>query len=165
MSKTYKKWTVEEELVISRMRKEGSTIKTIAEFLNRSESSVNFKIHTMINSCKIEPIARKPRVIKVSKPKIDYDEVAKRIENGGLRNIQQTLREYARETGVSIHALHRAYYNESQSKTRIKDRVRAYTIVTPRGVIKGANKNSNAPIIKCSIWQKIKTWLYSSVLS
>jgi predicted transcriptional regulator len=187
MSKNYKKWTAEEELVISRMRKEGKTIKEIAKSLNRTESSVTFRIHQMINCCTLQKkgkssvkthknythafgFSTKPEIYPTgkkvsSKSKIDYDEVARRIENGGLRNIQKTLREYSKETGISIYALHRAYYSESQPRTRIKDRVRAYTIVTPKGVIHGANKNTDKPIIKVSIWSKMKTWLSSLLLS
>lgn len=187
MSKNYKKWTAEEELVISRMREKGNTIKEIAKSLNRTESSVTYRIHQMINCCTLEKkgkagvkvhknctyalgFSTKPGIYPTdkkvsSKSKIDYDEVARRIENGGLRNIQKALREYSKETGISIHALHKAYYSESQSRTRIKDRVRAYTIVTPKGVIHGANKNTDKPIIKVSIWSKMKTWLSSLLLS
>ena len=54
-----------------------------------------------------------------------------------------------------------AIFNES----REKDRVRAYTIVTPKGIIQGANKNTDKPIIKVNIWSKMKAWLSSLLLS
>lgn len=187
-NKKYKKWTAEEDLVISSMREKGATTKEIAKFLNRTPYSVSSRIKIMINCCTLKkknninikttkhlrlekPKVNKPvnslktNTNKKRESKIDYDEVARRIENGGLRNIQKTLREYSKEVGVSIRTLHYAYYSESQSKTRIKDRVRAYTIVTPKGLIQGANKNTDKPIININVWQKLKMWISSFLVS
>lgn len=171
MSKNYKRWSAEEELVISRMRKEGSTIKTIAKFLNRSEASVTCKIHQMLDNCKLEKLDAVQRMnackkqSKVRVSKIDYEEVKTRIENGGIRNVQKTLRAYAKEVGVSIGALNRAYYSESQTKTRIKDMVRLYTVISPTCVLEGANKNTDKPVLKISVWKKLKMWLSSLLYS
>ena len=186
MSKTYKKWSAEEDLVISRMRKEGSTTKVIASFLNRSERSVANRIQRLINCCLVEKTkkatrgrlnvgfcqtlpkpkrAEQPKVKKFGRGKIDYDEIARRIENGGIRNVQKTLREYSKETGVSISALNRAYYNESQSQTRIKERVRLYTVISPTCVLEGANKNTDKPVVRVSIWKKLKALLSSLLYS
>lgn len=186
MSKTYKKWSTEEDLVISRMRKEGSTTKVIASFLNRSERSVANRIQRLINCCQVEKIKKatrgrinvgfcqtlpkpkrseQPKVKKFGRGKIDYDEVARRIENGGIRNIQKTLRAYASEVGVSITTLHKAYYSESQAQTRIKDRVRLYTVISPTCMLEGANKNTDKPVVKVSIWKKLKSLLSSLLYS
>lgn len=171
MNKTYKKWSAEEELVISRMRKEGSTIRVIAKFLNRSEASVTCKIKQMLDACKLEKLDAVKRMNECNKQskarvsKIDYEEVKTRIENGGIRNVQKTLRAYAKETGVSIGALNRAYYSESQAKTRIKDMVRLYTVISPTCILEGANKNTNKPVLKISVWKKLKMWLSSLLYS
>lgn len=186
MSKTYKKWSAEEDLVISRMRKEGSTTKVIAAFLNRSERSVANRVQILINCCRLEKTkkatrgrinvgfcqtlpktktVKQPTVKRFGKGKIDYDEVARRIENGGIRNIQKTLRTYANEVGVSISTLHKAYYSESQAQTRIKDRVRLYTVISPTCVLEGANKNTDKPVVKVSIWKKLKSLLASLLCS
>jgi lambda repressor-like predicted transcriptional regulator len=174
MSKTYKKWSAEEELVISRMRKEGSTIRTIAVFLNRSEASVASRVRQMLDECKLEKlnavqrmneVKQKIKTPVVRKSKIDYEEIKKRIENGGIRNVQKTLREYSKETGISIHSLNNAYYSLSQTRTRIKDRVRTFTVVTPTCVLEGANKNTDKPVVKVSIWKKLKSLLSSLLYS
>ena len=182
----YKKWSVEEDLVINRMRKEGSTTKKIASFLNRSERSVANRIQRLINCCQVEKTRKatrgrasvmfcktlpkpkrseQPKIKKFGKGKIDYDEVARRIENGGIRNIQKTLRTYASEVGVSISTLHKAYYSESQAQTRIKDRVRLYTVISPTCVLEGANKNTDKPVVRVSIWKKLKSLIASLLYS
>lgn len=193
MSKNQKRWSVNEELVLRRMRDEGSTIKEIAKELGRSKYSVANKAFQMINSCTIKKkgnisskvhknlpknfvyslgtIPNSSRItnsnskVTASKSKIDYDEVARRVENGGIRNIQKTLREYAKEVGLSVSTLHSAYYNESQSQVRIKDRVRLYTVISPTCVLEGANKNTDKPVIKISIWKKLKGLLSSLLYS
>lgn len=168
MSK-YKKWSREEDLVISRMRAEGKTIKEIAEALNRNVPGVANHIWVLINKCELEKLTRsqkKERANKEQDSKIDYDEVARRIENGGLGNVQACLRQYAKETGCSITTLQKAYYSESQTKLRIKDRVNAFTTITPKGYIKGAKKNTNEPISKnVGLWTKLKSWLSTLLLS
>ena len=182
----YKKWSVEEDLVINRMRKEGSTTKKIASFLNRSERSVANRIQRLINCCQVEKTRKatrgrasvmfcktlpkpkrseQPKIKKFGKGKIDYDEVARRIENGGIRNIQKTLRTYASEVGVSISTLHKAYYSESQAQTRIKDRVRLYTVISPTCVLEGANKNTDKTVVRVSIWKKLKSLIASFLYS
>lgn len=164
MSK-YKKWSREEDLVISRMRAEGKTVKEIAEALNRNVPGVSSHIWDLINKCELEKLSG---IHRCKKPKnnIDYDEVARRIENGGFGNIQACLRQYAKETGCNITTLHKAYYNESQTKLRIKDRVNAFTTITPKGYIKGAKKNTNEPISKnVGLWTKLKSWLSTLLLS
>ena len=171
MSKTYKKWSAEEELVISRMRKEGSTIRVIAKFLNRSECSVTNKIKQMLDACKLEKLDAVKRMNECNKQskarvsKIDYEEIKTRIENGGIRNVQKTLRDYAKETGISINTLNQAYYSKSQTRTRIKDTVRLYTVISPTCVLEGANKNTDKPVIKVSIWKKLKSLLASLLYS
>jgi IS30 family transposase len=170
MSKTYKKWSTEEELVISRMRKEGSTIRIIAKFLNRSEASVTCKIKQMLDACKLEKLDAIKRMSECNKrkargSKIDYKEIKTRIENGGIRNVQKTLRTYAKETGISINTLNQAYYSKSQTRTRIKDMVRVYTVISPTCILEGANKNTDKPVLKISIWKKLKSWLSSLWLS
>lgn len=167
MSK-YKKWSREEDLVISRMRAEGKTVKEIAKALNRNVPGVSHHIWVLINKCELEKLTRnqKRERFKEQDSKIDYDEVARRIENGGLGNIQACLRQYAKETGCNITTLHKAYYNESQTKLRIKDRVNAFTTITPKGYIKGAKKNTNEPISKnVGLWTKLKSWLSTLLLS
>jgi hypothetical protein len=167
MSK-YKKWSREEDLVISRMRAEGKTVKEIAEALNRNVPGVANHIWVLINKCELEKLTRnqKRERFKEQDSKIDYDEVARRIENGGLGNIQACLRQYAKETGCNITTLHKAYYNESQTKLRIKDRVNAFTTITPKGYIKGAKKITNEPISKnVGLWTKLKSWLSTLLLS
>ena len=167
MSK-YKKWSREEDLVISRMRAEGKTIKEIAKALNRNVPGVANHIWVLINKCELEKLTTTQKTLrnKNQDNKIDYDEVARRIENGGLGNIQACLRQYAKETGCNITTLNKAYYNESQSKLRIKDRVNAYTTITPKGYIKGAKKITNEPINKnVGLWTKLKSWLSTLLLS
>lgn len=164
----YKKWSREEDLVISRMRAEGKTIKEIAKALNRNIPGVTNHIWKLINKCELEKLTRnqKRKRFKEQGSKIDYDEVARRIENGGFGNIQACLRQYAKETGCSIATLHRAYYSESQTKLRIKDRVNAFTTITPKGYIKGAKKNTNEPINKnVGLWTKLKSWLSALLVS
>lgn len=171
MSKTYKKWSAEEELVISRMRKEGSTIRVIAKFLNRSEASVTCKIKQMLDSCKLEKLDAIKRMKECNKQsktrvsRIDYEEIKTRIENGGIRNVQKTLRDYAKETGISINTLNQAYYSKSQTRTRIKDTVRLYTVISPTCILEGANKNTDKPVLKISVWKKLKMWLSSLLYS
>lgn len=164
----YKKWSREEDLVISRMRAEGKTIKEIAKALNRNFPGVANHIWVLINKCELEKLTRnqKRERFKEQDNKIDYDEVARRIENGGLGNIQACLRQYAKETGCKITTLHKAYYNESQIKLRIKDRVNAYTAITPKGYIKGAKKITNEPINKNKgLWMQLKSWLSTRFFS
>lgn len=187
MGKIQKRWTADEELVLCRMRAKGATIKEIAKTLGRTNYSVTNKVFKMINNCAIEKKGPSGIVIKdythsfgfttkkhntlkpykkeESRSKINYDEVARRIENGGLRNIQKTLREYAQEVGLSISTLNGAYYNESQSQVRIKDRVRTFTVVTPTCVLEGANKNTDKPVIRVSIWKRLKSLLSSLLYS
>ena len=84
-------------------------------------------------------------------------------ENPG--NLQAVFRKYAKEVGVAVESVHRAYYNPSQSRTRIKDLVHIFTIVGQKGFGPNNSKNFNEPIKRSNIWTKFKEWLYSSLLS
>jgi predicted transcriptional regulator len=183
MSKTYKKWSANEDKVISRMRKEGSTTMKIAAFLGRSERSVANRIQKLINCCQLEKtkkattgrinigyVKTKPTVeekneIRVPKrSKIDYYEVAKRVANG-FGNIQAVFRQYAKETGVSVTSIHRAYYNPSQNYTRIKDLVVMFMAAGRGGILPPNCKNINEKPKKNNVWTKLMTWLPKSWLS
>lgn len=166
--KVLKRWTSEEEAVIVSMRAKGNSDREIAKALNRTYGS----IHNRINFMMIKgEISKKKRCNKVAtiveskrKSKIDYYEVAKRVaENPG--NLQAVFRKYAKEVGVSVESVHRAYYNPSQSRTRIKDLVHIFTVVGQKGFGPNNSKNFNEPIKKSNIWTKFKEWLCSSLLS
>ena len=70
----YKKWSREEDLVISRMRAEGKTIKEIAKVLNRNAPGVTNHIWVLINKCELEKLTRsqKRERYKEQDGKIDY---------------------------------------------------------------------------------------------
>ena len=155
--KTWKKWTTEEDLVISSMRAEGKPSKEIAEKLGRSYYSVTNRINTLIQRCELSKQPGKKTVV-------DYDEVAKRVSaNPG--NIQKVFREYAEEAGISVHTVHGAYYHKKPNRIRIKDRGKLFTTACVGGFVPMNHKNTNKPVIKCSIWSKIKRWLLTSLPS
>ena len=168
MNKNYKKWTNEEDVVIVSMRAKGSSGKEIAKALNRTYSSTHNRINFMIAKGEISKKKRCNKVATIVEAKrkstIDYYEVAKRVaENPG--NLQAVFRKYAKEIGVTVETVHRAYYNPSQSRTRIKDLVHIFTVVGQKGFGPNNSKNFNEPIKRSNIWLKFKEWLYSSLLS
>ena len=78
----YKKWSAEEDSVISRMRAEGKSIREIAKSLNRSFSSVQGRVRILLGECKLQKIvitgysrSVKPKTTgtkKTKKSKINY---------------------------------------------------------------------------------------------
>lgn len=145
----YKKWLREEELVISKLRKEGLTTKEIAKQLNRSITSVSSRITQMIGRCELEKKSTKHKAI-------DYDKVGEYVsKNPG--NIQEAFRQYAKDYGFSVNSIHYAYYSKKQKKRRIKDGKALIVVVGSNGhTINGKNTEE---VYKSTLWQTVVYWV------
>lgn len=151
-----KRWTNDEELVIISMRAEGKAIKEIATALGRTKIATANKISRMIDQCKLE----KKRNNNL---RIDFDKVGKYVsENPG--NIQEAFRKYAKDYNCSVGSVHSAYYRGWGNKTRVKDRGTLFTVVGKKGHTTNNGKNTNHQK-RSNLWNKLKEWLFSSLLS
>lgn len=159
MRKNYKRWTNDEESVLISMRKSGKTCKEIAKTLKRTEQAVFWHCHKLIDECKLEKKTSGPTRI------LDYDRIAQYVSENPA-NIRACFKKYADEVGVKWTSVQSAYYSRSYSRTqeRIKDRGNLFTIVGKKGHTTNNDKNSD--LIKTSnLWEKMKDWLLSSLLS
>ena len=155
-NKKYKRWTNEEESVIISMRAEGKTIKEIATVLGRTEGTTQVKISKMINQCKLEKKSN-------NTPRIDFDKVGKYVsENPG--NISEAFRKYAKDYNCSYNSIRKAYYTGWRNKIRVKDRGTLFTVVGKKGHTTNNGKNTNNQK-RSNLWNKLKEWLFSSLLS
>ena len=156
--KTWKKWTTEEDLVISSMRAEGKTAGEIAKKLNRTPDSIRGRVKKLINECKVE--------LKHSKSTpLDYDKIGEYVSKSP-GNISKAFRKYANDYGCSVSAVHNAYYcrsNKTKQK-RVKDRGNLFTVVGKNGHTTGNSKNTTN-VKRSNLWTKVKDWLLQSLLS
>lgn len=150
------RWTNEEDLVIISMRAEGKTIKEISTALNRTKGAVQMRISGLINQCKLEKKG-------TNVPRIDFDKVGKYVsENPG--NISEALRKYAKDYNCSYNSIKTAYYKGWNSKKRVKDRGTLFTVVGKKGHTINNSKNTKHQR-RSNLWNKIKEWLFFSLLS
>jgi IS30 family transposase len=165
----YKKWSAEEDLVISRMRAEGKSIREIAKALNRSFSSVQGRVRILLGECKLQKIvitgysrSVKPKTTstkKTKKSKIDAQKVLQYVSETPW-NISSAFKRYSEESGISVKAIHNAYYCKSSYRTRIKDMGPALSIVGANGHTTNNGKNTNTLYKSSNLWQKIKRWIW-----
>jgi hypothetical protein len=165
----YKKWSAEEDLVISRMRTEGKSIREIAKALNRSFSSVQGRVRILLGECKLQKIvitgysrSVKPKTTgtkRCKKSKIDTQKVLQCVSETPW-NIQAAFKKYSEESGISVKAINNAYYCRSPHRTRIKDMGPALSIVGANGHTTNNGKNTNTLYKNSSLWQKIKRWIW-----
>jgi hypothetical protein len=165
----YKKWSAEEDLVISRMRAEGKSIREIAKALNRSFSSVQGRVRILLGECKLQKIvitgysrSVKPKTTgtkRGKKSKIDAQKVLQYVSETPW-NISSAFKRYSEESGISVGAIHAAYYCRSPHRTRIKDMGPALSIVGVNGHTVNNGKNTNHLCIPSNIWYKIKRWVW-----
>jgi hypothetical protein len=165
----YKKWTAEEDVVISRMRTEGKSVREIAKALNRSFSSVQGRVRILLGECKLQKIvitgysrSVKSKTIGTkggNKSKIDAQKVLQYVSETPW-NIQAAFRKYSKESGISVKAISNAYYCRSKNRIRIKDMGPALSIVGISGHTTNNGKNTNDLYRPSSLWQKIKRWIW-----
>lgn len=165
----YKKWSAEEDAVISRMRTEGKSIREIAKALNRSFSSVQGRVRILLGECKLQKIvitgysrSVKPKTTstkKTKKSKIDAQKVLQYVSENPW-NIQAAFRKYSKESGISTKTIANAYYCKSKRRARIKDMGPALSIVGVKGHTINNGKNTNHLHKPSNIWYKIKTWVW-----
>ena len=165
----YKKWSAEEDSVISRMRNEGKSIREIAKALNRSFSSVQGRVRILLGECKLQKIvitgysrSVKSKTISTkggNKSKIDAQKVLQYVSETPW-NISSAFRRYSNESGISVKAISNAYYCRSKRRTRIKDMGPALSVVGVKGHTVNNGKNTNDLCIPSNIWQKIKYWVW-----
>lgn len=165
----YKKWSAEEDIVISRMRTEGKSIRETAKALNRSYHSVQGRIRILLGECKLQKIvitgysrSVKPKTTstkKTKKSKIDAQKVLQYVSETPW-NISSAFKRYSEESGISVKAISTAYYCRSPYRTRIKDMGPALSIVGVRGHTTNNGKNTNDLYKYSSLWQKIKYWVW-----
>lgn len=165
----YKKWSAKEDLVISRMRAEGKSIREIAKALNRSFSSVQSRVRILLGECKLQKIvitgysrSVKPKTTgtkRCKKSKIDAQKVLQYVSETPW-NISSAFKRYSEESGISIKAISNAYYCRSPHRTRIKDMGPALSIVGVGGHTTNNGKNTNDLYKSSSLWQKIKRWIW-----
>lgn len=165
----YKKWSAEEDLVISRMRTEGKSIREIAKVLNRSFSSVQGRVRILLGECRLQKIvitgysrSVKPKTTgtkRCKKSKIDAQKVLQYVSETPW-NIQAAFKKYSEESGISVKAINNAYYCRSPHRTRIKDMGPVLSIVGVGGHTTNNGKNTNDLYRLSSIWQKIKRWVW-----
>lgn len=165
----YKKWSAKEDLVISRMRTEGKSIREIAKALNRSFSSVQGRVTILLGECKLQKIvitgysrSVKPKTTgtkRGKKSKIDAQKVLQYVSETPW-NISSAFRRYSEESGISVRAIHAAYYCRSPHRTRIKDMGPALSIVGINGHTTNNSKNTNDLYKSSNLWQKIKRWIW-----
>lgn len=165
----YKKWSAEEDSVISRMRAEGKSIREIAKTLNRSFSSVQGRVRILLGECKLQKIvitgysrSVKPKTTgtkKTKKSKIDAQKVLQYVSETPW-NISSAFRKYSEESGIPVKTINNAYYCKSSRRTRIKDMGPALSVVGIAGHTVNNGKNTNALCVPSSLWQKIKYWVW-----
>ena len=165
----YKKWSAEEDVVISRMRTEGKSIREIAKALNRSFSSVQGRVRILLGECKLQKIvitgysrSVKPKTTgtkKTKKSKIDAQKVLQYVSENPW-NISSAFKRYSEESGISVKSISNAYYCKSNRKTRIKDMGPALSVVGIAGHTVNNGKNTNDLCAHSSLWQKIKYWVW-----
>lgn len=165
----YKKWSAEEDSVISRMRAEGKSIREIAKALNRSFHSVNGRVRILLGECKLQKIvitgysrSVKPKTTgtkRGKKSKIDAQKVLQYVSETPW-NISSAFRRYSEESGISVRAINNAYYCRSPYRTRIKDMGPALSIVGTNGHTTNNSKNTNTLYRSSTLWQKIKRWIW-----
>lgn len=165
----YKKWSAEEDIVISRMRAEGKSIREIAKALNRSFPSVQGRVRVLLGECKLQKIvitgysrSVKPETIgtkKTKKSKIDAQKVLQYVSETPW-NITSAFRRYSDESGIPVKTINNAYYCRSPHRTRIKDMGPALSIVGIGGHTTNNGKNTNDLYRPSSLWQKIKRWIW-----
>ena len=165
----YKKWSAEEDSVISRMRTEGKSIREIAKALNRSFSSVQGRVRILLGECKLQKIvitgysrSVKSKTISTkggNKSKIDAQKVLQYVSETPW-NISSAFKRYSEESGISVKAINNAYYCRSPHRTRIKDMGPALSIVGINGHTTNNSKNTNNLYKSSNLWQKIKRWVW-----
>ena len=165
----YKKWSAEEDRVISRMRTEGKSIREIAKVLNRSFCSVQGRVKILLGECKLQKIvitgysrSVKPKTISIKrgkKSKIDAKKVLQYVSETPW-NISSAFRKYSEESGIPVKTIADAYYCRSSHRTRIKDMGPALSIVGTNGHTTNNSKNTNTLYRSSSLWQKIKRWIW-----
>lgn len=165
----YKKWSAEEDLVISRMRTEGKSIREIAKALNRSYCSVQNRIRILLGECKLQKMvitgysrSVKPKTTstkKTKKSKIDAQKVLQYVSETPW-NISSAFRRYSEESGIPVKTIAGAYYCRSSRRTRIKDMGPALSIVGVGGHTTNNGKNTNDLYKPSNLWQKIKRWVW-----
>lgn len=165
----YKKWSAEEDIVISRMRTEGKSIREIAKALNRSFHSVNGRVRILLGECKLQKIvitgysrSVKPKTTstkKTKKSKIDAKKVLQYVSETPW-NISAAFKRYSEESGISVKAINNAYYCRSPHRTRIKDMGPALSIVGVKGHTVNNGKNTNDLCVYSNLWYKIKHWVW-----
>ena len=165
----YKKWSAEEDLVISRMRTEGKSIRETAKALNRSYCSVQSRIRILLGECKLQKIvitgysrSVKPKTTSTKrgkKSKIDAQKVLQYVSETPW-NISSAFRRYSEESGIPVKTIAGAYYCRSSRRTRIKDMGPALSIVGASGHTINNGKNTNDLYKSSNLWQKIKRWIW-----
>lgn len=165
----YKKWSAEEDIVISRMRTEGKSIREIAKVLNRSFPSVQSRVRILLGECKLQKIvitgysrSAKPIITGTKKcriSKIDAQKVLQYVSETPW-NISSAFKRYSDESGISVKAISNAYYCRSKHRTRIKDMGPALSVVGVKGHTVNNGKNTNDLYKSSSLWQKIKRWVW-----
>ena len=165
----YKKWSAEEDSVISRMRTEGKSIRDIAKALNRSFSSVQGRVRILLGECKLQKIvitgysrSVKSKTISTkggNKSKIDAQKVLQYVSETPW-NISSAFRRYSNESGISVKAISNAYYCRSKRRTRIKDMGPALSVVGVKGHTVNNSKNTNDLCVYSNLWYKIKQWVW-----
>ena len=165
----YKKWSAEEDSVISRMRTEGKSIREIAKALNRSFSSVQGRVRILLGECKLQKIvitgysrSVKSKTISTkggNKSKIDAQKVLQYVSETPW-NISSAFRRYSNESGIPVKAISNAYYCRSKRRTRIKDMGPALSVVGVKGHTVNNGKNTNDLCVYSNLWYKIKQWVW-----
>lgn len=165
----YKKWSAEEDSVISRMRTEGKSTREIAKVLGRSFSSVQGRVRILLGECKLQKIvitgysrSVKPKTTGTKKcriSKIDPQKVLQYVAENPW-NIQAAFRKYSKESGIPVKAISNAYYCRSKRRTRIKDMGPALSVVGVKGHTVNNGKNTNDLCVYSNLWYKIKQWVW-----
>lgn len=165
----YKKWSAEEDSVISRMRTEGKSVREIAKALNRSFSSVQGRVRILLGECKLQKIvitgysrSVKSKTISTkggNKSKIDAQKVLQYVSETPW-NISSAFRRYSNESGIPVKAISNAYYCRSKRRTRIKDMGPALSVVGVKGHTVNNGKNTNDLCVYSNLWYRIKQWVW-----
>lgn len=165
----YKKWSAKEDLVISRMRAEGKSIREIAKALNRSFCSVQGRVRILLGECKLQKMvitgysrSVKPKTTstkKTKKSKIDSQKVLQYVSETPW-NISSAFKKYSEESGIPVKSISNAYYCKSNRKTRIKDMGPALLVVGANGHTTNNGKNTNDLCKQSNLWHKIKYWVW-----
>lgn len=165
----YKKWSAKEDIVISRMRAEGKSVREIAKALNRSFSSVQGRVRILLGECKLQKViitgysrSVKPKTTgtkKTKKSKIDAQKVLQYVSETPW-NIQDAFRKYSKESGIPVKTISNAYYCKCKPRTRIKDMGPALSVVGVKGHTINNGKNTTHLCVYSNLWQKIKLWVW-----